>query len=189
MTLALTFWCSGNKCWMHERVEVGADSACSRWMVESKLQGRRSKKRLWTWNDLPAVQRSILVGSVWPTHVTQEKCRLRWAVNEWMHCLSVCLGPPGFSHPVQLTAPSKSHQLNELFGTARFWQIRRMFFYPTVKDSEPRSIVAKTKKKQSKFAYFLCQILSRFCNFQVARAVNLSVLLHRVLSSQVTWRH
>lgn len=63
-----------------------------------------------------------------------------------MHRLSVCLGPPGFSHPVQLTAPSKSHQLNELFGTARFWQIRRMFFYPTVKDSEPRSIVARKKK-------------------------------------------
>lgn len=162
LTLALTFWCSGNEYWMHERVEVGADSACSRWMVESKLQRRRSIKRLWTWNDLPAVQRSILVGSVWPTHVTQEKCRLRRAVNEWMHCLSVCLGPPGFSHPVQLTAPSKSHQLNELFGTARFWQIRRMFFLPHSQGFGAKKHCCKKQNKKKTVSQNLLTFCAKF---------------------------
>lgn len=163
LTPALTFWCGGDECWMHERVEVGADSARSRWMGVVKVPEKTTAHLDRLWWDL--CDRHLWLG---------RNAGLRWEVEEWRHYLSVCLGPPGFCHPVQLTAPSKSHQQNELFGTARFWQIRRMFFYPHSQGFTAKKHCCKEKEKKKhshpKFAYFLCQIQSRFLQFSSCKS-------------------
>lgn len=115
-----------------------------------------------------------------------ERFELRWAVIEVKEVLK-CQLVSFLQASVQLTAASERespaepvHWHYKLFG-----KLGECF--------SPHSRGCRAKKhccKKKFFVFnFLCQILSQIDSFQVARAVNVSALLHRVLSSQVTWRH
>lgn len=145
-TPASTFCCSANECWMDQHLRVAGGSAHSRWLVE-KTQSKRGcvVERPAGGPGGSAVFNSGATRDVDP-HVTQKKRRLSWAANKWGTVeVGVCLVSSGFSHLVQQTARVTGR--TSCLALQDFGGLRE--FFPCWVDSQPRSIVAKKKKKKS----------------------------------------